>query len=455
MLALVRGALAIVAAALTLLGATAPAQAQQPPQDALRLYVIVVDSLDPDEVNLATPTLAYLKSRGTWYSNSLAVLPSSTVPNFAAMATGVLPQQSGIVSNSYLTAGGAIETMNSPGLWQADHFVTRLERDCGTQVDTGTFFGWEHLYRLFSSGGTGGQRAADENWAPSPQYPIGESALDASVMDALLDWLGRRNPAVPSFVFVELVDVDNSGHADPSGAATGGALPGFRRFALTDTDVQLARFVAALKSRDASGRRPWDSTVLILTSDHSMDWAGPEAVIRLSDALAAAGFTPGQDFRVAPNGGYALVYATGDASPADLLAAVRAVPGVDFALSRGSSPSLADYGLDDANTGDIGVFAEQGRRFVESSEELFLSGQHGHPPTQPSTLLVTGGHPALAAPQVVGGDATTGGPPRGPGTLSVAPTVAELFGLPPGDVPFAAAPLDEAFASAAAPVCSG
>src|SRR5687768_8436516 len=68
--------------------ATATAQAAETSEGGLRVYVIVVDSLRPQEVSLATPTLNELKSGGTWYEQARAVFPAETVPNHAAMMTG-------------------------------------------------------------------------------------------------------------------------------------------------------------------------------------------------------------------------------------------------------------------------------------------------------------------------------------------------------------------------------
>jgi hypothetical protein len=87
-----------------------------------------------------------------------------------------------------------------------------------------------------------------------------------------------------------------------------------------------------------------------------------------------------------------------------------------------------------------------------------IPGNHGHPVTQPSVLLVGGGHPVVdEEPQSVGGETVYdpgtrpfAPPAGGPGNLSIAPTVAGLFGIgePAGGYdgsPLAAAFEDYAF----------
>ena len=70
----------------------------------------------------------------------------------------------------------------------------------------------------------------------------------------------------PSLMFVNLGDIDRFGHAD----LTGTTLQVARRLALADTDLQVQRFVDALKASGA-----WEHAVVIVLADHSMDWSTP------------------------------------------------------------------------------------------------------------------------------------------------------------------------------------
>ena len=122
--------MSVLAAALATAG---PAAAQEPSGPA-RVYVIVLDGLKPDEVNTLMPTLNSLRAQGTWYEQARAVFPAETIPNHAAMMTGVLPTRSGIVGNQYWHPNeGSVERwyMEEPDLLEADTLLTRIENSCG------------------------------------------------------------------------------------------------------------------------------------------------------------------------------------------------------------------------------------------------------------------------------------------------------------------------------------
>ena len=112
----------------------------------------------------------------------------------------------------------------------------------------------------------------------------------------------------------------------------------------------------------------------------------------------------------------------------------------------------SEVGIDNANAGDIVVFLKPGWRIGDESG-FAVPGNHGHPITQHSTLLVTGGHPILRD----GGRSVTGeqvydpshrafSPPAGgPGNLSIAPTVAGLLGIGQPAGGYDGSPLTAAF----------
>src|SRR4051812_12746017 len=86
-----------VAASLLITGHT-PARADGGP---LRVYVITIDGLKPSEVGVLTPNISALRGSGTWYDQARAVFPAETLPNHVAMATGVLPEDNGIIGNQF------------------------------------------------------------------------------------------------------------------------------------------------------------------------------------------------------------------------------------------------------------------------------------------------------------------------------------------------------------------
>jgi hypothetical protein len=483
-------ALAGIALALLLVPLGAPAEpddggapvstdaGDEPP---MRVYVVAVDGLRPGEVaeepvGSLTPTLSRLRSDGTWYEQARAVLPAETLPNHAAMMSGVLPERSGIIANNFDQGNVPREYMQYPSLWQADTVTTRLERafDQRGGIATATVLSKEYLYGLFRGEFPGpgdplAQRQADFHWDPRTQpryipYPSSH-AQDSATMDAFRGWIAEQaDLPLPQFAFVNLGDVDRSGHADESGvsAATGGGVSAFRQAALEATDAQLGLLVDDLKQSGS-----WDRTVLIITSDHGMDWGPQNQYAQTLEALTPAGYRAGNDaqssdYTAVGGGGSELFYVYHQSDLAPMARILCGADGVAFVATRepvGGSPAgcegttLAAAGIDHPRSPDIEVFMEPGWHSSPGGTGVNpLPGNHGHSITQHQTLLVAGGHSLLDDPDSVPGATVFdpavrpfAPPADGPGNLSIAPTVSALFGIGSPAGGYDGAPLAEAF----------
>jgi ectonucleotide pyrophosphatase/phosphodiesterase family member 5 len=475
------------------LGASAVAPpAEDPPSDGgspLRVYVVVVDGLQPQQIGPQTPNLNALKGGGTWYEQARAILPAETLPNHAAMMTGVTPDRNGIVANQFFRGQIAREYMQYPEFWDADTLTTRLERAFNGDIATATILSKEYLYGLFRGEHPGPgddlpQREADFHWDPRTQpayvYYPSSHALDAGTMSTFIGWIrALGDSSQRQFAFVNLGDVDRAGHADEGGVATAAidratsgqdelsaehAAP-FQQAALTDTDTQVGQLVTELKDTGA-----WDETVLIVLSDHGMDWGPQNQEAQTTQALTAAGYSYGEtgggraDYQPVGGGGSELFYAYDDRDIEGMARALCAAPGVAVVATRQAvsgldptqcrSRSHDELGLDHPYSPDIEVFLEPGwHSNCQSCSANPIPGNHGHGVTQHSALLVTGGHPSVTPAGSIGGppvyERGNVAAPAGPGVLSVAPTVAALFdiGAPAGG--YDAAPLTEAFSPGA------
>jgi hypothetical protein len=443
---------------------------------ALRVLVVVLDGLEAREVGPLTPTVNQLKSEGTWYEEARAVFPSETLPNHAAMMTGVLPEENGIVGNDFWQGrpGEPSSTwsrvqMEDPALLGADTLTTRLENAC--EISTATVLSKTYLVRLFTGENTAifrnpyglrnadnptVQRQADFHWTPPWTIPFSDHHPDPGTMDAFRQWL-RTSPATPQFAFVNLGDIDRSGHADPSGVT---GVSAFRQAVLEDSDAQLGMLVNDLKASGA-----WDETVMIVTSDHGMDWSVPDNLINLNsiNVTVEAGNSGRSGYMVVPGGGTAAVYIKNPDDIVPIAKAIAAHRGVSFVATAQSipelgNPTLKDLGMQHPYGGDVVVFAKAGWAVRDSQNFNPIPGNHGHSETQPSVLLVAGGHPVLDDPESVPGEqvydpGTLLEPPKklfsppagGPGNLSVAPTVAALFGIDEPAGGYERGPLVEAF----------
>jgi arylsulfatase A-like enzyme len=365
----------------------------------LRVYVVVVDGCRPDEAAGAyLPTVRSLAAQGTSFAAARAVSIAETIPNHVAMMSGVYPARSGVPANSvWDPVLGEVRDLGLPTDLLAPTLLDRLPAELG--LATASVLSKDYLFGVF------GERAS-HRWAPEPMLPITDHAPDVFTMQALIDVIDDHDPAL---VFANLGDVDRFGHAD----LTGSSLRLLRTLALIDTDAQLSRLVGHLRW---TGR--WDSSVVIVLSDHSMDWSLPLSLVNLAGRLDDDPLLAG-NVRIAQNGGADLLYWVG---PADQRPAATdrmrqlalATPGVLSVVD----PASLQLG---ANAGDLVVFCKAGWRF--SDPDVIsnpIPGNHGHPATEPIPLVISGGHPAVRRGLV------SSAPAR---TLDVAPTVAHLFGL--------------------------
>ncbi|GAB4100692.1 alkaline phosphatase family protein [Sinomonas halotolerans] len=363
-----------------------------------RTYVVVVDGCRPDEITAGlTPRLAALRADGAHFPAARSLPVMETIPNHVMMMTGVRPDRSGVPANSVFDrAEGVVRDLDRP----ADlRFPTLLERLRERGLTTGSVLSKEYLFGVF------GERAT-YRWEPYPLIPGTNHAPDAATMDALLAMVDGPDP---DLVFTNLGDVDRVGHTD----LTGTTLRAARETALADTDLQMGRLVDRLRE---TGK--WETSVIVVLADHSMDWSVPTNVVSVSLALSARPDLQ-QSVTIAQNGGADLLYWTGpEAQRAEGLAAVRALVEAHPGVLSVRSPGELRLG---AEAGDLVAFCRAGWRFADPYVASNpIPGNHGHPATEPIPFFVAGGSPRVARGTV------SSEPAR---TLDVAPTVGALYGL--------------------------
>jgi arylsulfatase A-like enzyme len=366
-----------------------------------RAYVIVIDGCRPDEIDSGlTPNLKALRDGGLRFPQASSMPVMETIPNHVMMMTGLRPDRTGVPANTiYDRKLGAVRDMDRASDIRCDTIIERLNR---RGLTTGTVLSKEYLYGVF-----GGR--ATHRWEPMPTLPITEHAPDVFTMQAALDMLEEFDP---SLMFVNLGDIDRFGHADLTGPLS---LKAARRAALVDTDVQVQRFVDALKAKGT-----WRDSMIVVLADHSMDWSTPDKVISLQGLFDADPLLAGK-VQIADNGGADLLYWTGPAGQkAAAVTKMRAIaktqPGVLAAYDR-----KADWLRLGPEAGDVVVFCESGWRFSDPDPATSnpIPGNHGHPATRSIPFFLAGGHPLIPR-----GRASS----RPAHTVDVAPTVAAFFG---------------------------
>lgn len=473
----------------------------------LTVIVAVVDSLMPQEITPLTPNLNALKAEGTFYNESRAMFSAETIPNHVAMMTGVNPQRNGIATNNFLDfvdpANVVERDLSVPEELTANTLFTWVDKQCrvsgiNPDIRTGATLSKKYLFEVFQGDAFNTERqnrnpnvfnvAPDTLWDPasSPAYisPSFEYTPDPPTLQQALTQLPGAD-----FLFINLGDVDRFAHA--FGTVS-------RAVALVEADAQIGRLRSALTS---AGR--WENTVLIVLSDHGMDIALNPFITGIStqpalDALATC-ITPMQAVQ---NGGSDSIYVLDRSLPLDqrqaaLRAARACLTGTQdcAAVCAGTTrPANAAqiagawYTTDDPadpdgtmpaslaskhpNLGDLVLAAEQGFKFSEPGPTSNpIPGNHGHPVTFRSTMLISGGSPWVKKAQVIASSVPDPTPfdrlPEQSENIDVMPTLAWLLGLNirPGDFPegsgFDGRILNEAFvqfdsdANAAAPTVCG
>ena len=444
-----------------------PAGAQD--ADTLRVYVVVVDGLNTEEVRLM-PFLSSLAAQGTHYPEARSVMIAETTPNHVAMVTGVYPDSSGIVANDFPDVETGERTGNGdPGQLEADSLFTLVEQQC-PELFTAAVTSKDYLFTVMDHDRTGdGQVDADSNFAnlehPTFLPPPAGLTPDETTMTEARRVVREHDP---DFLFVNLGAVDRSGHADPTGSLPlpTGERPVFRDTVRTITDTNLRLFVEELK---AAGT--WDSTALIVTADHSMDWSLPLDTVSLSSSFEADPLLAGEVI-AAQNGGAGLYSLRDRSSPraAERLARMReialATAGVDEALYRQPNPLDGgqahwvgavhpDWHQTHPRSGDLLVTVVDGRRVSEPSRTSNpIPGNHGMPSTLRIPMVVAGGAGLGVVQQRV--DASPDPFVRevqSAENVDVAPTAAWLLGVDPPEGGFDGRALEEAFGSRPEPTC--
>lgn len=366
-----------------------------------RAYVLVIDGCRPDEIDSGlTPNLAALRDGGLRFAQASSMPVMETIPNHVMMMTGQRPDRTGVPANSVYDRNlGEIRDMDRPSDIRCETLIGRLNRRGHT---TGTVLSKTYLYGVF-----GGR--ATHRWEPAPTLPITEHAPDVFTIEAALAMLDEFDP---NLMFVNLGDIDRFGHAD----LTGTTLQVARRLALVDTDLQVQRFVDALKAKGV-----WEHSVVIVLADHSMDWTTPDRVVSLAAPLAADPLLAG-NVQIADNGGADLLYWTGPARQRqDALDRMREIArrqeGVLAAHRR-----TAHWLRLGPEAGDVVAFCRAGWRFSDPDPLTSnpIPGNHGHPATRSIPFFIGGGHRAVPTSTVSS---------RVARTIDVAPTLAAFFGV--------------------------
>ena len=291
------------------------------------VIIVVFDGLQPAQVTPALmPNLARFTSEGVTGGNHHAVFPTVTRANVASIVTGHHPGAHGLTANTLVIPEfdphRAINALE-PALTEvaAQHPVL-LKPTLGDllhqhgheyiAVGTGTS-GNAYLQNPNAATGGGATIHPDfclprplhgeitARFGPWPDRQEPSSAKMIRAVDIITDYvLPERQPAVSLLWFSE---PDSSQHAHGVGSKEAVT-------AIREADIQFGRLLAWLDERGRAS-----DTNVVVVSDHG--YSTISGVIDIEAELREAGFSSGEEpggVAVAPNGGSALFYTSGDAT---------------------------------------------------------------------------------------------------------------------------------------------
>ena len=319
-----------------------------------RLVVLVLDGFALRHCTREiAPRMTALAREGAWVpTGGRSVLPSSTYPNHASLATGVEPVEHGIYASNTFTVTGI-----RPARDVGARGVTFLDAARSVGLSTGVVAGDANIL------GVVGASRCDTRWPPGGVLPPGTPtfrgyATNAAPFAALLEMLDAGADVV-------LCQLDNTdGLAHQYGPDSPEAKAGY-----SEADALAGDLVDRLR-----GGSRWGETIVGIVSDHghmTADLSLPP--IDLPAALARSGV----EGEVIEEGSAALVRAP------DIAAVERVVRSLDgVAGYRPFAPRI------------LYVHARRGRGF--STRKQLTRGIHGCLETTETICLATGGHPGMA-----------------------------------------------------------
>ena len=208
------------------------------------------------------PTLLSLARDGVQAKWMIPSFPSKTFPNHYTIATGLYPQNHGIVENNVFDKG-----------FNATFTMSNRE-----EVQNGRWWLGEPIWITAEKQG---QKTAPYFWPGSeaeitsvrPTYwkPYDGKVTNEARVGTVLSWLDLPPGERPTFLTLYFSDVDNAGHDfSPDAVET--------RDAVLKVDNDLGRLIDGLKAR-----RIFAQVNLIIVSDHGMTTQDPNNAIILDE----------------------------------------------------------------------------------------------------------------------------------------------------------------------------
>ncbi|MEX1249867.1 MAG: ectonucleotide pyrophosphatase/phosphodiesterase [Hyphomonas sp.] len=241
----------------------ASARVAAPEAPAQSVLLIGLDGLGPSLIrDWPSPNLKALAARGVQAEAMYPVMPSVTFVNFYALATGLYPENHGMVTNYpydpptgkiFDVATGPQEEM----WWEGEPiWITAEKQGLPTAI----------MFWL-------GSEVAHDGVRPTVWTPYQHNKPYQDRVDEVLAWYDAPEAARPRFASIYFDRVDTAAHyTGPRSEET--------KEALAEVDGYVGQLVEGLKSRGLL-----DSINIIIVSDHGMAWIEQEQVIEVGQFI--------------------------------------------------------------------------------------------------------------------------------------------------------------------------
>jgi predicted AlkP superfamily pyrophosphatase or phosphodiesterase len=261
----------LFAAALIALGAcqSAPpapaspaAPAEAAPVSSPRVLLIGLDGLRPEMLDWDAPNLKALAARGVRAEAMIPVMPSVTFVNFYSLATGLYPENHGMVANYPYDAEAREHFQQATGpteerWWQGEPiWVTAEKQGLKTAI----------MFWL-------GSEVAHDGVRPSIWTPYQHEKPYQERIDEVLAWYDVPDAERPRFAAVYFDRVDTVTHYTGPNSAEAKA-------AVTEIDAYVGQLIDGLKARGLA-----DTTTIIIVSDHGMAYTPPDQVLDVGEYI--------------------------------------------------------------------------------------------------------------------------------------------------------------------------
>ena len=224
-----------------------------------------------------TPNFDFLIEKGVRAQSLMPVFPTSTFPNHLSVATGLYPENHGIVSNTmydevfdaWYTIGEGSESVPESRWYEGEPIWVTAEKQGKV---TATYF-WP------------GSEAEINGKRPTYWYAYDPSTSNETIIDQLLAWLDLQEGERPVFMTAYFNDANYWGHnLGPDAVGMDTVIQGL--------DLDLGRLIAGLTARDLL-----DKVNIIVTADHGMVEIDRDRMIFLDDYIdledvTMAGWSP-------------------------------------------------------------------------------------------------------------------------------------------------------------------